>query len=143
MRHQLETVSALVALCKGNPPVTSGFPSQMVSNADFDVFFYISLSKRLNKRTRCQWFERQSPSLWRHFNEMMFGPWKCMLSHRTANIYFLLCFLQYILIVFPAHFSFSYAGRLRPSWVWRCAFEERHEYIDEKCAGFMWVNSDD
>ena len=27
-RHQMETFSALLALCEGNPPVTGGFPSQ-------------------------------------------------------------------------------------------------------------------
>ena len=31
-RHTMETVSALLALCEGNPPVTGGFPSQTASN---------------------------------------------------------------------------------------------------------------
>ena len=36
-RHQMGAVSALLSLCVGNLPVTGGFPSQMDSNADFDV----------------------------------------------------------------------------------------------------------
>ena len=31
-RHDKETLSTLLALCEGNPPVTDGFPSQWVSN---------------------------------------------------------------------------------------------------------------
>ena len=36
--HQMETVSMLLALCEGNPPATSGFPSQMANSTGFDVF---------------------------------------------------------------------------------------------------------
>ena len=58
--HQMETFSALLALCDGNSPVTCGFPSQTASNAGFDVFFGVSLNKRLNKQTRHRWFETPS-----------------------------------------------------------------------------------
>ena len=33
-RHQIGTFSALLALCEGNPPVTTGFPSHRTSNQD-------------------------------------------------------------------------------------------------------------
>ena len=39
-------LSALLALCEGNPPVTGGFPSQRASD---DVFVDVSLNKSLNK----------------------------------------------------------------------------------------------
>ena len=29
----METISVLLAICDGNPPVTTEFPSQMASNA--------------------------------------------------------------------------------------------------------------
>ena len=35
----METFSALLALCEGNPPVTSGFPSQRPVAQSFDIFF--------------------------------------------------------------------------------------------------------
>ena len=35
----METFSALLALCEGNPPVTDGFPSQRPVTENFDVFF--------------------------------------------------------------------------------------------------------
>ena len=38
-RHQRETLSALLALCEGNPSVTDGFPSQRPVTWSFDVFF--------------------------------------------------------------------------------------------------------
>ena len=49
----METVSASLALCVGNPLVTSGFPSQRASNTGFDVFFHVSLKKWLNKQSLC------------------------------------------------------------------------------------------
>ena len=37
--HQMETSSALPALCEGKPPATGGFPSQRPETRSFDVFF--------------------------------------------------------------------------------------------------------
>ena len=65
-RHQMETFSALLALCTGNSPVTGEFPSQRPVTWTFDVFFDLRLNKRLSKQARDWWFETSSPSLWRH-----------------------------------------------------------------------------
>ena len=35
----METFSALLALCEGNPPVNGGYPSQRPVTQSFDVFF--------------------------------------------------------------------------------------------------------
>ena len=35
----METFSALLALCEGNPPITGGFPSQRPVTQSFDIFF--------------------------------------------------------------------------------------------------------
>ena len=67
-RHQMETVSALLALCAGNSPVTGEFPSQRPVKRSFDVFFHLSLNKRLSKQSRRWWFETIWRSLWRHSN---------------------------------------------------------------------------
>ena len=45
-RHQMETFSALLALCAENSPVTGEFPSQMAVTRSFDVFFHLCLNKR-------------------------------------------------------------------------------------------------
>ena len=37
---QMEIFSALLALCKGNPPVTGGFPSQKPVARSFDVYLF-------------------------------------------------------------------------------------------------------
>ena len=63
-RHEMETFSALLALCEGNPPVT--FTNGVTRS--FDVFFDLCLSKRLSKESRRRWFETPSRSLWRHCN---------------------------------------------------------------------------
>ena len=65
-RHEMETFSALLALCEGNPTVTGGFPSQRPVTLSFDIFFDLSLNKQLMKYSRRRWFE--TCSLWRHCN---------------------------------------------------------------------------
>ena len=67
-RHQMETFSALLALCEGNPPATFGFPSQRPVTRSFGVLFDPRLNKRLSKQPRRRWFERPSSSSWRHCN---------------------------------------------------------------------------
>ena len=59
----METVSALLALCVGNSPVT-GYGTQ-----SFDVFFDLRLNKRFSKQSWCWWFKTPSHSLWRHRND--------------------------------------------------------------------------
>ena len=53
-RHQMDTFSALLALCAGNSSVTGEFPSQRAVTQSFDVFFDLCLNKRLSKQW---WFE--------------------------------------------------------------------------------------
>ena len=54
--HQMETFSALLAIC--------------AVTLSFDIFFDIRLNKRLSKQTWGCRFETQSGSLWRHCNEL-------------------------------------------------------------------------
>ena len=42
-RHQMETFSALLALCVGNSPVTGEFPAYRPETRSFDVFFDLRL----------------------------------------------------------------------------------------------------
>ena len=71
-RHQMETISALLAICEWNPPVTSGFPSQRPVTRSFDVFFDPHMNKRLNKQSIRRWIGAPSRSLWRHCNDATF-----------------------------------------------------------------------
>ena len=48
-RHQMETFSALLALCAGNSPVHGEFPTQRPVTRSFDVFLDLRLNKRLSK----------------------------------------------------------------------------------------------
>ena len=68
-RHQMESFSALLALCEGNSPVTGEFPSQRLVMRSFDIFFDMCLNKRnkrLSKQSWGWWFETLSCSLCRH-----------------------------------------------------------------------------
>ena len=67
-RHQMETFSALLALCAGNSSVTGEFSSKRASNGGFGVFCDVSLNKRLNKQPSRWWFEIPVCSLWRYCN---------------------------------------------------------------------------
>ena len=69
-RHQMETLSTLLALCAGNSPVTGEFPAQRPVTRSFDVFFDLRLNKRLSKQSWGWWFEAPSPPLWRHYNAL-------------------------------------------------------------------------
>ena len=44
------------------------FPTQRPVTRSFDVFFDLSLNKRLSKQSRGWWFQTQSRPLWRHCN---------------------------------------------------------------------------
>ena len=69
-RHQMETFSALLAICAGNSPVSGEFPAQRPATVSFDVFFDLRLNIRLSKQWWGWWFETPSCSLWRHCNAL-------------------------------------------------------------------------
>ena len=50
-RHQMETFSALLAICAGNSPVPGECPAQRPVTRNFDVFFDLRLNKRLSKQS--------------------------------------------------------------------------------------------
>ena len=63
-RHQMETFSALLAICAGNSPVPGEFPSQRPATRSFDVFFDLRLNRMLRKQPWGWWFETLSSPLW-------------------------------------------------------------------------------
>ena len=67
-RHQMETFSALLALCAGNSPVTCEFPAQRPLRRSFDVCFYLRWNKQFSKQSWGWWFQTPSRSLWRQYN---------------------------------------------------------------------------
>ena len=67
-RHQMETFSALLAICAGNSPVPGEFPTQRPVTRSFDVYFDLRPNKWLSKESWGWWFEALSWSLWRQRN---------------------------------------------------------------------------
>ena len=65
-RHQMETFSALLAICAGNSQVTGELPAQRPVTRSLDVLFHLHLNKRLSKQSWGCWYETPSRSLWRH-----------------------------------------------------------------------------
>ena len=76
-RHQMETFSALLAICAENSPVPGEFPAQRPVTRSFDVFFDLRLNKRLSKQWWGWWFETLSHSLWRHRNVIPRSQYIC------------------------------------------------------------------
>ena len=69
-RHQMETFSALLAICAGNSPVSGEFPAQRPVTRSFDVFFDLCPNKRLSNHSWGWWFETPLGPLWRHSNDI-------------------------------------------------------------------------
>ena len=67
-RHQMETFSALLAICEFTSEFTGEFPTQRPVTRSFDVFFDLRLNKRLRKQLWGWWFETPLWPLWRHCN---------------------------------------------------------------------------
>ena len=67
-RHQMETFSALLALCVGNSSTTGEFPTQRQEARSFDVFFHQRLNRPLSKQSWGWWSGTPSRPLWRHCN---------------------------------------------------------------------------
>ena len=101
--HHMETLSALPALCEGNPLVTGGFPSQRASSTGFVVFFDVSLNKLLSKQLHCWWFEM---------------PWSsCVLTVMISlswGAQTLSCFHIFLVLYFMLKYYFylSFSGRM-------------------------------
>ena len=72
-RHQMETFSALLAICAGNSPVSGEFLAQRPVMRGFGVFFDLPLNKRLSKQSWGWWLETLSCSLWRQSNVFCLG----------------------------------------------------------------------
>ena len=67
-RHQMETFSALLAICAGNSPGTGEFPARRPVTRSFGVFFNLRPNKRLSEQRYGWWFETPSSPLWCHCN---------------------------------------------------------------------------
>ena len=86
-RHQMDTFSALLAICAGNSPVHGEFPTQRPVTRSFDGFFDLRLNKRLSKQSWGWWFETLSRPLWRHSNVTHCYD---MMGHRRVHIFYLI-----------------------------------------------------
>ena len=81
----METVSALLAICAGNSPMTGEFPAQRPVTRSFDVFLDLRLNKRLRKQSWDWWFETPSCSLCRHCNAM--GCLCCVCRRKLTSLW--------------------------------------------------------
>ena len=65
--HQVETFSALLAICAVNSPIITHhrwIPLTKAIDTELWCFFYLHLNKRLSEQSCCRWFEMPSRYLW-------------------------------------------------------------------------------
>ena len=102
-RHQMETVSALLAICAGNSSVTGEFPAQRQVARSFDVFFswingWVNADQRKYQSSASLAFVRgihrspvNSPHKWPVTRKMF--PFNCVIlsperiSRKTSKLY--------------------------------------------------------
>ena len=120
-RHQMKTFSALLAICTGNSPVTGEFPAQSPVTRCFDVFFDLSLNKRLSKQWWGWWFETPSRPLWRHCNANLAPPSNLLTVWNAGND--ILVYLTFVpvyvgtLEIILRPYSCCFLGLLLLTWV--------------------------
>ena len=78
----METISALLAICAGNSPVSGEFSAQKPVARRFDVFFDLRLDGRLRKHSWGWWFETPSCPLWRQSNDLIGSHYKIFRAER-------------------------------------------------------------
>ena len=141
-RHQMETFSALLAICAGNSPVPGEFPTQRPVTRSFDVLFDLRLNKRLSNQSCGWWFETPSCSLWRHRNEFS-SKWPSQNSCIYVEIMHYDCNLSWGNVVINGGTGGCHNDNLRcrhwrqschPSCeFWVFSFEFRVEHIPALC----------
>ena len=72
-RYQMETFSALLAICAEKSPVPGEFPTQRPVTRSFHIFFDLRPIKPLSKQSWGWWFETPSRPLWRHCNDISYS----------------------------------------------------------------------
>ena len=108
-RHQMETFSALLAICAGNSPVPGEFPTQRPVTRSFDVYFDLRPNKFLSKQSWGWWSETLSCSLWRQSNDQgwtISPTYNTMLQTRDFLI-----FVDFPLVLWPELPSVDGTGR--------------------------------
>ena len=86
-RHQMETFSALLAICAGNSPAIGEFSAQRPVARNFNVFFNLRLNKRLSKQTYGWRFETPSRLLWCYCNVNKFTGFISLFSSHVSWSY--------------------------------------------------------
>ena len=89
-RHQMETFSALLALCAGNSPVTCECPTQRPVVRSFYVFFHLCVNKWFRTQSWGWWFEMSSRPLWRHCNAIRYNYSPISLLYKPRMIWWLI-----------------------------------------------------
>ena len=85
-RHEMETFSALLAICEGNSPVPGEFPAQRPVTRSLDVFMVLHPNKRLGKQWLGWWFETPSCPIGRHRNDSLkHGSWQVLILRNVRR----------------------------------------------------------
>ena len=79
-RHEMETFSALLAICAGNSLASGEFPAQRPVTRSYNVFYDLCLNKRLRKQSFGWWFEKLSHPLYGIWS------WVCRATYQLHHV---------------------------------------------------------
>ena len=82
-RHQMETFSALLAICAGNSPVTGEFPTQRPVTRSIDVFFFICAW--MNNHEAGDLRRNRAPYYVTVMRMPVKGPWGAWVRYRSLH----------------------------------------------------------
>ena len=118
MTSSIGKMSALLALCAGNSPVTGEFPSQRPVTRNFDIFLDLRPKKRLSKHSWGWSFETPSHSLWRHCNALCCMGWHVSITRHGLSVSFKAYFQMPSCPPLVLHMRLPMVSLLGSNYIW-------------------------
>ena len=88
-RHQIETFSALLAICAWKSPVIGEFPAQRPVTRSFDVFFHLRNFARCSNYLGCYWLQYLEIGM----NSL--GLETCIMRHHQVDLILVTFFFKF------------------------------------------------
>ena len=146
-RHQMETFSALLAMCAGNSPVPGEFPTQRPVTRSFDVFFDLCPNKRFSKQWWGWWSEMPLHPLWRHrMVRALFISQVCFMGLRSPYETCLWCPFQHpiqrLIIKYRSELTRLSIECSQNLDLWQASRQPGYGYACHNSEGLKTLNSD-
>ena len=127
--HDYKMLSALFALCEGNPLVSGGFLSQRPVMQKFDVLYDVSHGKLLNKRSSYPWFETPWCPLHCNISKRYFTTQWTLSNYHPQIVHMVAAFLFFLFFAFFDFCTCLFYSCHSGSFQWQWSYLEEYEKI--------------